>query len=81
MNGIIWEELTEGKAVSFEQKKTWEKIGIPQYISKSENWMEKVQKSKNLFKKAIFFRASRDKQQNQTTITTNINYIQNFISI
>ena len=29
----------------------------------------------------IFKKASQDEQQNQTTITTNINYIQNFMSI
>ena len=29
----------------------------------------------------IIMKASQDEQQNQTTITTNINYIQNFMSI
>ena len=30
-------------------------------------------------KSAIIKKASQDKQQNQSTITTNINYIQNFV--
>ena len=33
-----------------------------------------------MMRSAVIKKANKDKQQNQTTITTNINYIQNFKS-
>ena len=49
----------------------------------ASNANNSVQKecSTRLMRSAIIKKASRDEQQNQTTITTKINFLQNFMSI